>query len=75
MNVEQQSSPGGKIGSGWLAGAPAPALLWLAAIGNAGTGRFSNTRNFEVHPIISFAVFPLGQDTTWRITLSVGAAF
>jgi fatty acid desaturase len=41
---------------------PARVLRQLVQHGNADRGRFTNTRNFEISPIISFAVFPIGND-------------
>lgn len=37
-------------------------LRQLVQHGNADRGRYTNTRNFEVNPLISFAVFPIGND-------------
>lgn len=37
-------------------------LRQLVQHGNADQGRLTNTRNFEINPIISFAVFPIGND-------------
>jgi fatty acid desaturase len=34
----------------------------VAQHGNAGTGRFDNTRIFLVHPLLRMAVFPIGND-------------
>lgn len=37
-------------------------LRQLVQHGNADQGRFTNTRNFDVHPLIGFAIFPIGND-------------
>ncbi len=37
-------------------------LRQLVQHGNADQGRFTNTRNFAVNPLIGFAVFPIGND-------------